>query len=607
MLQSFDGRFVNTPSNAASRIWLADKLNEFGYDSVLIDSFTTTLDNELESVQNIIAYKTGTDLPHHQIIVGAHRDSYPEESPGVDDNGSGTVAVLEVARILKDIDTRMTIVFALFDAEEQGMYGSQYYADRAHYAGDSIVFMLNMDMIGNYENTDSARVFWGGDSTYAFLYRSLADSLEAIQISAGLVESSRSDHWPFREYGYSYVYAAEALFSPVYHSPADSTSYISFDYLTRMSRASLVTTYVADATYLPQPQLLFSYPSDLPRHIYPTPTSVEVNIEQYAEGVMVAGSAYMHYSTDGSEYESVALEHDDGDLYAAVFPAFACGAHTTYYFSAEEASVGTFYGGTDSEPFLAGVATETSVVFEDDFETNKGWTYWTDALYNWHWERVIPGQGGMRGDAPIDFDNDPLGYCYVTGAGYFESIHEGTTVLTSPVFSINEGDGLVNYARWYFNAMSYQTPEDTFRVYISNDNGETWTLAETVGPVNEADGGWHEHSFWISDLVTPGPQMKLRFEASDMAEYSDIEAAVDAVSITQYSCDSPYLCGDTDGSWDSVNISDLTYLVAYIFQGGPPPVTMGAADVNSSGQVDISDLTYIVDYMFHGGAAPNCP
>ncbi len=606
MLQSFDGRFVNTPSNAASRVWLTNKLEEFGYDSILTDSFTTTLDNELKSVQNVIAYKIGTELPHHQIIVGAHRDSYPEESPGADDNGSGTVAVLEMARVLKDIDMRMTIIFALFDAEEQGMYGSQYYADRAHYAGDSIIFMLNMDMIGNYENTDSVRVFWGGDSTYAWLYRSLADSLEAIRINAGLIETSRSDHWPFKEYGYSHVYAFEALFSPVYHCAADSTTYISFDYLTRVARASLVTTYVSDATYEPQPQLLLSYPNGLPHHLYPAPpTTVEVNIEGYAGGVMAPGSAFLHYSIDGGAYESMPLVHVETDLYAATLPPLTCGERITYYFSAEEASIGTFYGGSASEPFMAGIATETSVVFEDDFETNQSWTYWTDALWGRHWERVIPEQGGMRGDPPTDYDNS--GRCYVTGSGYFAPIHEGTTTLTSPAFGITDGDGLVDYARWYFNAMSYQTPDDTFRVYISNDNGETWALAETVGPVEQADGGWYEHSFWISDFVTPGAAMRLKFEASDLAEYTDIEAAVDAVRITQYDCSLPYLCGDTDGSWTDVNISDLTYLVAYFFQGGAPPVYMNAADVNSSGEVDISDLTHIVDYMFHSGPPLDCP
>jgi len=606
MLQSFDGRFVNTPSNAASRLWLMDQLESFGYDSILVDSFTTTLDNELKSVQNVIAYKIGTELPNHQIIVGAHRDSYPEVSPGADDNGSGTVAVLEIARVLKDIDTRMTIIFALFDAEEQGMYGSQYYANRAHYAGDSIVFMINMDMIGNYENTDSVRVFWEGDSTYAYLYRSLADSLTAIQIKTGLIESSRSDHWPFKEYGYSYIYPFEALFSPVYHSANDSTTYISFDYLTRVARASLVTTYVSDATYEPQPQLLLSYPNGLPRHLYPAPpTTVEVTIEEYAGGVMALASGFMHYSIDGGPYESVPLNHIENDLYTASFPSFTCGGQITYYFSAEEVSIGTFYGGTASEPFMAGIATETAVMFEDDFETDKGWLYWTDALWDRHWELAIPQQGGMRGDPPTDYDNS--GRCYVTGTDYFAPIHEGTTTLTSPSFGITDGDGLVQYARWYFNAMSYQTPDDTFRVYISNDNGGTWTLAETVGPVEQADGGWYEHSFWISNFVTPGAAMRLKFEASDLAEYSDVEAAVDAVRITQYACTLPYVCGDTDGSWDNPNISDLTYLVDYFFQGGPPPIYMDAADVNSSGIVDISDLTFIVDYMFHDGPPPDCP
>ncbi|MFH1687126.1 MAG: hypothetical protein ABIE70_06335 [bacterium] len=63
-----------------------------------------------------------------------------------------------------------------------------------------------------------------------------------------------------------------------------------------------------------------------------------------------------------------------------------------------------------------------------------------------------------------------------------------------------------------------------------------------------------------------------------------------------------YVCGDVNGNGEGPDIDDLTYLVNYMFQGGPPPPAMGATDVNGNGVgPDIEDLIYLVSYMFAGG------
>jgi len=66
------------------------------------------------------------------------------------------------------------------------------------------------------------------------------------------------------------------------------------------------------------------------------------------------------------------------------------------------------------------------------------------------------------------------------------------------------------------------------------------------------------------------------------------------------------ICGDVDGDGQPINISDLVYLVDYMFTGGPPPPNVEMADVDGSGGIDISDLVYLVDYMFTGGPEPTC-
>jgi len=69
-----------------------------------------------------------------------------------------------------------------------------------------------------------------------------------------------------------------------------------------------------------------------------------------------------------------------------------------------------------------------------------------------------------------------------------------------------------------------------------------------------------------------------------------------------------FTCGDVDGSGSlPVDISDLVYLIDYVFRDGPPPPVMAAADVDGSGGIiDISDLVYLIDYMFTGGPVPQC-
>jgi aminopeptidase N len=65
----------------------------------------------------------------------------------------------------------------------------------------------------------------------------------------------------------------------------------------------------------------------------------------------------------------------------------------------------------------------------------------------------------------------------------------------------------------------------------------------------------------------------------------------------------PYTCGDADGS-HGIDISDVVYLVAYIFSGGAPPDPLIAGDSNCSSDVDISDVVYLISYIFSGGLAP---
>jgi len=543
-LEAFNGRVSGTDSNHAARDWMADKFTEFGYDSVVIDTFVAEIDGTPTECHNVIAYKIGTVLPNYHVIVGAHRDAVPG-SPGADDNGSGTDAVLEIARVLHGIDNRMTFVFILFDAEEWGLHGSWHYANAAAERGDSIALMLNMDMIGHYENSDSARIAHGSNPSFAELWQYLADSLMQVGISATLYASRGSDHEPFKQNGYDAIFVHEYIFSSVYHSPQDSTTYLNFDYLTRMTKASLATAYVVGETH-PVAPLLFACPGGAPSMLLPgLATPIQLLVQEQEDGVLVPGSVQLHSSVDSGATQSVPMAEVGSGLYEASLPPASCFSIVKFYFSAEDASSGVIYYPDSSTPFQAYVATSMAVIFEDDFNTDKGWQVTGDIAHGM-WERVEPDPlGAMCGAPAKDFDGS--GYCYLTGNQRLIAVTGGTTRLISPAIATSGGDALVQYTFSYANYCYGEPYSDTFKVYVRR-NSSYWVLAETVGPVDQASGEWFTHQFWISDFFTPSDSLYVRFDASDVGEASFVEAAVDAFKVTQYSS-APLILTDTLPDW----------------------------------------------------------
>ena len=238
-LQSYYRRVAGSPSIFLARDWIKAKFESFGYDSVYLDGWSQYFNGKTNQCYNVVATKVGTVYPEIEIIVGAHYDGVTT-SPAADDNGSGTAGVLEIARALSDTPTEVTIKFITFDAEEWGLYGSYHYANAAAANGDQILFMFNMDMIANISNTNRATVYSGANTTYASMWNGIAQASYGI---TGYLSgnSSGSDHYPFTQNGYTAVFIIEYNFSSVYHSARDSTTYMNFEYMTRMVRASLAT------------------------------------------------------------------------------------------------------------------------------------------------------------------------------------------------------------------------------------------------------------------------------------------------------------------------------------------------------------------------------
>jgi hypothetical protein len=240
-LEAFFRRVAGTDSNYAARDWIKSKFLDFGYADVYLDPFVEQIGPDMENCYNVVAVKEGTLYPDLQIIVGAHFDGVIG-SPAADDNGTGVAGVLEMARVLADMETNLTFIFISFDAEEWGLFGSYHYAEQAAMRGDDILLMFNMDMIGNLPNDGEANLYNGTNSIFAQKWIDIADTLVDIT-GYKLGNSPGSDHFPFSEVGYHSIFLHEYEFSSVYHSNHDSTTYVNFDYCTRMIKASLATVY----------------------------------------------------------------------------------------------------------------------------------------------------------------------------------------------------------------------------------------------------------------------------------------------------------------------------------------------------------------------------
>jgi aminopeptidase YwaD len=207
------------------------------------------------SSQNIEGILPGTDPDSEKIIIfNAHYDT-TKFSPGADDDGSGTAAVLAAAYVLSQFSFNHTIRFVTFSGEEQGLYGSHAYAKKAYEKNEDIIVALNADMIGNAENKNDQQFFriyptkdvaWIRDEIYSLNNYTGLDFSFYTNIMGE--RSGGSDYLSFMEYGYEILAFFEGNWSHDMHSTQDTIENLDVDYLVNTTRLIATTiAYLADA------------------------------------------------------------------------------------------------------------------------------------------------------------------------------------------------------------------------------------------------------------------------------------------------------------------------------------------------------------------------
>jgi hypothetical protein len=297
---------LSTEGIAAAREWLIDELKSYSPRlDVQLEHFKVKKNEERifrdVDLYNVVAVLPGQTMPETRVLVTSHYDSLdlvrlPGQSttetadnladrtvkydytkadviaPGANDNGSGTAAVMELARVMSQYQFAKTLVFVAFAGEEQGLIGSTLHAAQARKESRIIEAVLNNDIIGG-EVAGNGRMGNGSinvysddvvDSTNQALARyarrigeRYLPSMKVNTVFVGDRLGRGGDHTPFQWEGY----AAVRFTSPNEnfeheHTATDLPMYMSIPYNARAARINAAVA--ANLALAPKPPIVMT-------------------------------------------------------------------------------------------------------------------------------------------------------------------------------------------------------------------------------------------------------------------------------------------------------------------------------------------------------------
>jgi len=142
-------------------------------------------------------------------------------------------------------------------------------------------------------------------------------------------------------------------------------------------------------------------------------------------------------------------------------------------------------------------------------------------------------EGLYPGEVQPEDDRTPNGTkCFVTGQGSSSSDIEGfdldgVTTLTSPTLNAT-GMAMPTIGFWFWFYTSTNDVDDFLDVFVSNNNGSSWTFAKRITGMHD---DWQEEAIRIADYLAPTSQVKVRFVASERGPYSVVEAGIDDLTL----------------------------------------------------------------------------
>lgn len=243
------GRLAGTIQEAETANFIADKFLQFGLipagdDLTYLQHFTLTgpvtqaMNMENHISRNVVGFVEGTEHPGQYIILGAHYDSQglggvismnentePAIHNGADDNASGTAGLLYLAKKISENRPEKSVLFVAFSGEEMGLIGSRFFTDNMDISRDSVLAMINLDMIGRLNNMKLTIFGTGTAGEWDEILDAVSeDSLEITRTPSG---SGASDHAAFYESGIPVLHYFTGTHED-YHRESDSAGKINY-------------------------------------------------------------------------------------------------------------------------------------------------------------------------------------------------------------------------------------------------------------------------------------------------------------------------------------------------------------------------------------------
>jgi hypothetical protein len=337
--------------------------------------------------------------------------------------------------------------------------------------------------------------------------------------------------------------------------------------------------------------IVFTYPNGLPGFITPDETwTFQVDATLVGQGQIDPTNAALTVRTNGTDEQTFSMIALGDNLFEATLPATPCAVSLEFKISVSIESGATFVD-PPSSWYGVTVGKGTEIIFRDNMEDDvSNWAVTnSNGLSTGAWERVDPN-GTIYNSQMAAPEDDATGgsqntMCFITengevgGSAGSADVDGGWTMLVSPELSLGGTDGIISYARWFFDSQN----SDQLETRISNDGGSTWVTAQTTFGTNAE---WETSSFNISDFVEPTDQIRVAFITEDAGSASIVEAGIDNFQLEIINCGTSCL-GDVNAD----DIVDVTDLLAIIDAWGSSDET---ADITGDGIVDIEDLLTVV-------------
>ncbi|KAK2601352.1 hypothetical protein N8I77_010807 [Diaporthe amygdali] len=257
-------RYIGTAGLESSLQYIWDTLDDLDYYDLTRQSFEFTQRGRTFQTYNIIAQTRDGD-PYNVLQLGAHMDSVAE-GPGINDNASGGIGILEVAIQLSNFTVTNSVRFSWWSAEEVGLIGSTVYVDSlTEEDREKIRLYLNFDMIASpaHEIGVYTSNFTGTGVTQApgveeaeKFFQDYFDDVADLDWNTAILRGS-SDHWPFvlANIPTGGLYAGA---DPNYHTDDDVVAHMDTEVFVEITKAIAyaVGTYAESFKGLPSREIV---------------------------------------------------------------------------------------------------------------------------------------------------------------------------------------------------------------------------------------------------------------------------------------------------------------------------------------------------------------